>query len=80
MGGSTLENLSLAWYNYIDPDKTVEICNYMKSQAENGNTFFYDIYTGEEKKADFLSFLFCCIFAEWIFPAYFDPNPKIKFN
>ena len=52
MGGSTLGNLSLAWYNYIDPDKTVEICNYMKTQAENGNTFFYDIYTDEEKKAD----------------------------
>ncbi len=52
MGGSTLGNLSLAWYNYIDPDKTVEICNYMKTQAESGDNFFYDIYTDEEKKAD----------------------------
>jgi hypothetical protein len=39
-GGSTLGNLSLTWYNYIDPDKTVEICNYMRDHAENGQTFF----------------------------------------
>ena len=49
MGGSNLGNLSLAWYNYIDPDKTVEICNYMKSQAENGNTFFM-IYIQMKKR------------------------------
>ena len=51
-GGSTLGNLSLTWYNYIDPDKTVEICNYMRDHAENGDTIFYDIYTEEEKKVD----------------------------
>ena len=51
-GGSTLGNLSLAWYNYIDPDKTVEICNYMRDHAENGETFLYDIYTEGEKAAD----------------------------
>ena len=51
-GGSTLGNLSLIWYNYIDSDKTVEICNYMKDHAENGDTIFYDIYTEEEKAAD----------------------------
>ena len=51
-GGSTLGNLSLIWYNYIDPDKTVEICNYMRDHAENGETIFYDIYTEEEKAAD----------------------------
>lgn len=51
-GGSTLGNLSLTWYNYIDSDKTVEICNYMRNQAENGDTIFYDIYTEEEKAAD----------------------------
>ena len=51
-GGSTLGNLSLTWYNYIDPDKTVEICNYMRDHAENGETFLYDIYTEEEKAAD----------------------------
>lgn len=51
-GGNTLGNLSLTWYNYIDPNKTVEICNYMKSHAEAGDIIFYDIYTDEEKIAD----------------------------
>ena len=51
-GGRTLGNLSLTWYNYIDSDKTVEICNYMRDHAENGETIFYDIYTEEEKDAD----------------------------
>lgn len=50
--GDTLGELGLTWYNNIDPDKTVEIANYMKSHAENGNLIFYDIYTEEEKAAD----------------------------
>lgn len=50
--GNTLGELSLTWYNNIDPDKTVEIVNYMKSHAENGDVIFYDIYTDEEKAAD----------------------------
>lgn len=50
--GNTLGDLSLTWYNYIDPDKTVEICNYMKEQAATGSQIFYDIYTEEEKAAD----------------------------
>ena len=33
--GDTLGELGLTWYNNIDPDKTVEIANYMKSHAEN---------------------------------------------
>ena len=49
--GDTLGGLSLTWYNYIDPDKTVEICNYLKEQAAVGNPVFYDIYTDEEKAA-----------------------------
>ena len=52
MSGSTLGNLGLTWYNYIDPDKTVEICNYMRDHAESGDTIFYDIYTEDEKQAD----------------------------
>lgn len=40
------------WYNYINPDKTVEIINYLKNQEESGNKVFYDIYTEEEKRAD----------------------------
>lgn len=50
--GDTLEELRLTWYSNIDPDKTVEITNYMKNYAENGSTIFYDIYTDEEKAAD----------------------------
>ena len=51
-GGNTLGNLSLTWYSNIDPDKTVEIANYFKAQAEAGETCFYDIYTDAEKAAD----------------------------
>lgn len=49
---STLKDLRLTWYNNIDPNKTVEIVNYMKSHAEAGDTIFYDIYTDTEKEAD----------------------------
>lgn len=52
MSGDTLGSLRLTWYNNIDPDMTVEICNYMRDHAETGDTIFYDIYTEEEKKAD----------------------------
>lgn len=47
--GETLEQLRLTWYNNIDPDKTVEVCNYIKSHA---GTVFLDIYTEAEKQAD----------------------------
>lgn len=50
--GNTLGELRLTWYNNIDPAKTVEIVNYMKSHAEAGETIFCDIYTDEEKAAD----------------------------
>ncbi len=50
--GNTLGELRLTWYSHIDPDKTVEIANYMKAQDEAGETIFYDIYTEEEKAAD----------------------------
>ena len=50
--GSTLGNLSLTWYTGIRPEKTVEICNYMKRHADAGDVIFYDIYTPEEKAAD----------------------------
>ncbi len=42
----------LTWYNYVNPDRTVEIVNYMKTKAEAGEQIFYDIYTDEEKAAD----------------------------
>ena len=48
----TLGALGLTWYSNIDPEKTVEIANYMREHALAGETFFYDIYTDEEKAAD----------------------------
>lgn len=50
--GDTLGDLRLTWYSNIDPDKTVEICNYLHGKAAAGETVFYDIYTDEEKAAD----------------------------
>ncbi len=50
--GDTLGSLSMTWYNGIDPDKTVEICNFLHDRAAAGETIFYDIYTDAEKAAD----------------------------
>lgn len=50
--GSTLGSLRLTWYSNIRPEKTVEICNYMRTQAQAGEVIFYDIYSEQEKKAD----------------------------
>ena len=50
--GTTLEDLRLTWYNGIDPDKTVEIVNRLKSDAATGQTVFIDIYTEAEKQTD----------------------------
>ena len=47
--GTTLEQLALTWYNYIDPDKTVEVCNYLRAHADN---CFIDIYTEAEKQTN----------------------------
>ena len=53
--GDTLGDLRLTWYSNIDPDKTVEIVNYMKDHAAAGDTIFFDIYTDEKKTPDFSS-------------------------
>lgn len=42
----------LIWYNYVNPDRTVEIANYLREHAAAGEQIFYDIYTEEEKAAD----------------------------
>jgi len=42
----------LTWYNDVNPERTVEIANHMKTKAEAGEQIFYDIYTDEEKAAD----------------------------
>ncbi|KIR03681.1 Endo-1,4-beta-xylanase A precursor [Lachnospiraceae bacterium TWA4] len=53
---ATLEQISSSntyvWYNYIQPEKTVEIVNYLKEQSVNGNQIFYPIYSEEEIKND----------------------------
>ena len=43
----TLENVGdiYVWYNYINPDKTVEIVNFLKQEADDGKQVFYNIYT-----------------------------------
>lgn len=41
------------WYNYMNPNKTVEIVNYLKEQAEDGQQIFYPIYSKEEREKDF---------------------------
>lgn len=52
----TLDDLSAngiyVWYNNISTEKTVEIVNYLKEQAEDGKQIFYNIYTEEEQKSD----------------------------
>ena len=53
-GGLELRDLDsvLMWYNNVNPEKTVEIANYLREQAASGEQIFYDIYTEEEKEAD----------------------------
>lgn len=50
--GDILGELRLTWYNYIDPEETVEIVNSLHDRAQAGETVFYDIYTDEEKAED----------------------------
>ena len=40
------------WYNYLDPDKTMEIVNDLKNRAESGQQIFYSIYSEEEIAKD----------------------------
>lgn len=42
----------LTWYSYVNPDRTVEIANFLHGHAASGEQIFYDIYTEEEKAAD----------------------------
>ena len=48
-GGSTLEQLSLTWYTHINPDKTVEVVNYLLAHSDD---CFFHIYTEAEKQND----------------------------
>lgn len=40
-------------YSYVNYERTVEIVNNMRERVEAGEQIFYDIYTDEEKAADF---------------------------
>ena len=53
-GGLELQDVGdiLIWYNNVNPERTVEIVNYMKNQVTSGEQIFYDIYTDEEKEED----------------------------
>lgn len=50
--GDTLGDLRFTWYADLNPEKTVEIVNYVRNHAAAGETVFYDIYTEEEKAID----------------------------
>lgn len=50
--GTTLGDLRLTWYTDIHPETTVEICNFLRTQAADGRKIFYDIYSEAEKRAD----------------------------
>lgn len=49
---NTLNDISLAWYTCIDPNKTVEIINYFYNHSKCNEKFFFDIYSEKEKKND----------------------------
>lgn len=42
----------LVQYTHVNPERTVEIANYLRDQAASGEQIFYDIYTEEEKAED----------------------------
>lgn len=42
----------LVQYTHVNPERTVEIANYLRNQAASGEQIFYDIYTEEEKAED----------------------------
>lgn len=52
----TLEEVSSSsvyvWYSDIQPERTVEIVNYLYEEAKRGRQIFYPIYTEEEIEAD----------------------------
>ena len=40
------------WYSNIKPEKTVEIANFLKEQADHGSQIFYRIYSEDEIAAE----------------------------
>ena len=50
--GSTLDDLRITYYGHPDTAESVEIINRLRTDAADGNTIFYDIYSDAEKAAD----------------------------
>ena len=50
MSGDTLGSLRLTWYNNIDPDKTVEIANFLRTRAERRNHLLRYLYRGRKSR------------------------------
>ena len=50
----TIENLDsiYTWYNFMNPNKTIEIINYFIDQIKSGYKIFYNIYDEKEKQLD----------------------------
>ena len=42
----------MTWYNYVNPNRTIDIVNTLHKRAEHGEKIFYEIYTKEEKQLD----------------------------
>ena len=49
--GNTLGALRLTWYSNINPSRTVDIVNYMKSEAQSGKKIFYSIYPENDSRS-----------------------------
>lgn len=52
MSGSTLGDISLAWYSFIDLDETVAVMNALHEEAQEGDSVILDIYTEEDIARD----------------------------
>lgn len=50
--GDRLKDLRLTWYSHIDPEKTVEIVNYIYTKSKDEEAVFLDIYSDAEKTAN----------------------------
>lgn len=45
-------NLLLPYHSHIQNETSLEVLNYMQNEIKNNHTFFYNIYSKEEKEAD----------------------------
>lgn len=52
-GPSTrLRDLTLTWYNHLNPESSVGLINFLLDQRAAGRQIFFDIYSDEEKAAN----------------------------